>query len=381
MASGTLTFGLPRIHREAGERRDFLPDLVGTIAALDVPVVVESGVGSGMGLTHADYSGRSPNVFVGTSADAFGQDVVLVLRSPDPEFELMRPGATLISMLHYSTRPLRVRRLHELGLEAISLDSLTDELGNRLVANAHDVAWNGVEAAFDLLEQTYPQLARPGRPPVRVTIMGAGEIGRHAVEASTKYGDRSRAERLAGSGGVEVTTLGRDLTGDERYLSQRLRVTDVLVDATQRSDPSRPLISNDLVGCLPEHAVICDLVVDPYLLHEDPPTVRGIEGIPQGNLDGFTFGVDASAWDDIPPEIPSANRRAVASCYSWPGVHPRRCMELYGAQLAPLLVTLFERGSVEGLGSGGGDRERALLRASLSGWLREHSPAGPALIA
>ena len=27
-----LTFGLPRMHKEAGERRDFLPELVATIA-------------------------------------------------------------------------------------------------------------------------------------------------------------------------------------------------------------------------------------------------------------------------------------------------------------------------------------------------------------
>jgi glutamate dehydrogenase/leucine dehydrogenase len=28
----------------------------------------------------------------------------------------------------------------------------------------------------------------PGRDPIRVTILGAGQVGKHAVEAATKHG-------------------------------------------------------------------------------------------------------------------------------------------------------------------------------------------------
>ena len=89
-------------------------------------------------------------------------------------------------------------------------------------------------------------------------------------------------------------------------------------DAAAR--PGVPLIPNGWLGLLPEHAVICDLVVDPYLLDAEPPTVRGIEGIPQGNLDRYVFR-RRSGVGPVPP----ASRRAPSgggSCYSWPGVHP-----------------------------------------------------------
>ena len=67
----------------------------------------------------------------------------------------------------------------------------------------------------------------------------------------------------------------------------------------------------------------------------------------------------------LPPEVPTGSRRAVVSCYSWPGVHPKRCMELYGKQLAPLLETLVERGGLAGVRPDGSFHERALNRGSL----------------
>ncbi len=370
-ARAGLTFGLPQMHKEPGERRDFLPGLVGTIANLGCEVFVESGIGSAIGYRDADYVATSPLVRVVDEDTAYRQDVVVVLRAPIGKFEKLRRGATLISMLHFPTRPARVRHLEELGIQAVGLDTIEDDQGRRLVVNSRAVAWNGLEAAFETLERTWPLLTARDRGPVRVTIMGAGEIGKHAVEAATKYGNVERSELLTryGLAGVEVTTIGRNLTCSPEYLLDRLRVTDVLVDATQRADPAIPLIRNESLGLLPPHAVICDLVVDPYLLDADPSTVRGIEGIPQGNLDRYVFDVNDPAWDALPPGIPTGQRRPVVSCYSWPGVHPKRCMELYGKQLAPLLEALIERGGLAGVRPDGSFHERALHRGSLRAWL------------
>jgi alanine dehydrogenase len=366
-----LAFGFPRMHKEPGERRDFLPELVGTIADLGCAVVVESGIGADMGYRDEDYTSRSPRIRLGDERTCFEQDVVVVLRAPIGKFDWVRRGATLVAMLHFPTRPARVRHLEDLGIQAISLDTIEDDEGRRLVVNSKAVAWNGLEAAFETLERTWPLLTSRDRDPVRVTVMGAGEIGKHAVEAAIKYGNAERSELLTRYGlpGVEVVTIGRNLTCDEDYLRARLGMTDVLVDATQRHDPSVPLVRNEWIGLMPQHAVICDLVVDPYLLTVDPPTVRGIEGIPQGNLDRFIFDVDDPSWDELPPQIANAERRPVVSCYSWPGVHPKRCMELYGKQLAPLLETLIEMGGFEHVRPDGSFHERALCRGSLRSWL------------
>lgn len=367
-----LTFGLPRMHKEAGEKRDFLPELVGKVAGLGVDVYVERGIGSGVGYSDEDYLKVSPRVHVVDNAEAFAQDVVLVLRCPEmDELPRLKKGATLISMIHFPTRPGRIARMKELGIDAISLDSIEDDDRKRLVENMRAVGWNGVEAAFGALEKNYPQFYDEARAPIRVTVMGSGLVGKHAVEAATKYGNRAKATELDARGlpGVEVTVLGRNMTNRWRYMRERFIRTDILVDATQRSDPSQPLVPNEWLGWLPAHAVVCDLVVDPYVLDVEPRTVRSLEGIPRGNLDQYVFFPDDPNWDDtVPPSIASSNRRTVASCYSWPGVHPRECMELYGKQLWPFLEGLFNRGGMDGVDRKGDFIDRALWRASLRAW-------------
>jgi alanine dehydrogenase len=112
--------------------------------------------------------------------------------------------------------------------------------------------------------------------------------------------------------------------------------------------------------------VVCDLNVDPYVPTGTPPTVRSIEGIPLGTLDQWLFTPDDPKWTETIPEgVAHAARRTVVSCYSWPGIHPRDCMEHYGRQLEPLLVRLLERGGGAALTKDGDALDRALWRAGL----------------
>jgi alanine dehydrogenase len=368
-----LTIGFPRMYNEPGERRAFLPSLVGMLAGMDVDVYVEAGSGAGIGYTDDDYRAVSPRVHIVDEATAYRQDIVVVLRAPEGRYELLRPGAILLSMLHFATRPERVALLRRLGIEGVALDMVTSDDGRRLVQNLRDVARNGLAAAFDALERRWPPLLTPTRPAVSVTILGAGGVGKHAIEWAARCGGDARNERFIRDGlpGVEVVVVEQNLAGNEAYFRHRLALTDILVDATARRDTSRPLFPNSWLGWLPDHAIVCDLAVDPYLLDDDPPVVRGIEGIPQGNLDQWEFGVDDPAWDRLPPGIPTTHRRTVVSCYSWPGVDPKACMEAYGSQVTPLLKTLVWYGGSSAIGPGVSFHGRALWRGSLRHFLGE----------
>jgi alanine dehydrogenase len=372
-----VSLGLPRIHRERGERRDFLPSLVRWLDAAGVDeIVLEEGYGSAMSLPASAYALESDRVRFAPYAECMDQDLVAVLRCPsDAELSLLRPGSTFVSMLHFPTRPQRARRLLDLGVHAISLDSIVDETGRRTVENLDMVAWNGTRAAFDRIRARHPRFEHPGRRPLRVTCLGAGAVGGRAVHAATRYGDPVLHERLAAAHvpGVEATVLDADLTRHEDYMASRLAVTDLLIDATHRADTSRPVIPNVWIAALPDDAVILDLAADPYELDADPPITKGIEGVPHGDLDRWAFGIDDPAWDALDPRVDTTNRRTALSCYSWPGLDPAESMHLYGAQLEPVLHVLLTVPPGSWDLESPDHQERAVARAEVSRWLAMRS--------
>jgi len=369
-----LAFGFARMHQEAGERRDFLPETIGWLDRMGVQVCLEHGYGSGMGLREDDYLQAAPSVAFTTAREILKMPYVIVLRCPDDEdLRRLQPGACIISMLHYPTRPQRTEMLRTLGIEGISLDSLKDDVGRRLVENLRAVAWNGTEAAIRVLRTIYPSPGcdSPNRPPIYVTLLGTGAVGVHVMQAAIRYGDTELWREMIdrGAPGVQVTAVDYDTTIHRDAMIAILSRTDILVDATQRPDPSRPVIPNDWIAAMPAHAVLLDLSVDPYDCNTtQPKSVKGIEGIPHGNLDQFTFAPNDPAFDHIPPCIHTANRRYSVSCFSWPGIHPRDCMAIYGKQLRPIFHTVVEKGGVQSIDARGRFFERAISRAMLSRW-------------
>jgi alanine dehydrogenase len=334
-------------------------------------VVLEHQYGSGMGFTESDYCKPGSQVTFASHEEVYQQDIVMILRCPsDEDLRKMRPGACLISMLHYPTRPTRVEFLRSLDIEAISLDSIKDDSQRRIVENLKAVAWNGMEVAFQSLRTIYPSpgIESPDRGPIRVTLMGSGAVGTQVVQAAIRYGDHNLWRDLASRGvpGVEVTVIDYDTTSHKEIMLNLLARTDILVDATQRPDPSHPVICNDWISVMPDHAILLDLSVDPYKCDADPIIVKGIEGIPQGNLDQYIFRPDDPAFERDPVCVQNTHRRFTVSCYSWPGIHPKRCMKVYGHQLHPIMRTILEKGGVQNINPEGHFFERAIGRAMLS---------------
>lgn len=371
--SEKITIGMARMHAEFGERRDFLPSFIARLIRRGANVILEHGYGAGMGFTQEDYRSVAPNIQFMTHEEIFQQDFVMVLRCPtEMELKQMKPGATLISMLHYPTRPQRVELLRSLGVEGISLDSLKDDNGRRLVENLKSVAWNGVEVGFQVLRRTYPAPGMEGkdRQPIHATVLGVGAVGMHALQAASRYGDIQLWQFLAKRSvpGVQVTGVDYDVVNNKDHMREILSRTDILIDATQRPDPSKVVIPNEWIGWMPEHAVLVDLSVDPYNFEVDPPEVKGIEGIPQGNLDQYVFTPTDPIYDRIPASVSTKNRRHAVSCYSWPGIHPKECMHQYGNQLRPIMRLLIRKGGTKSIRPKGLYFERVVARAMLSRW-------------
>jgi alanine dehydrogenase len=366
-----ITIGFPRMKKESGEKRVFLPDFIKFLVGKGASIYLEEGYGARSGFPFELFKGVSSQVRICSMEESFKKDYVMILRSPRlKEFTLLGKNSCIISMLHFPTRPKRVKLLKELHLKAISLDSIVNDLSIRLVEDMKAVAWNGLETAFDVLEQRWPNLERPDGNPINVLVLGTGMVGKHAIDAATKLGsvERNSDHIKAGGKGSIAVAAGRNISSQPKTMKKLLQQTDILVDTTQRRDSSKPVIPNEWIAWLPKHAVIADLSVDPYTLDIEPPVVRGVEGIPRGNLDHYIFAPDDPIWDKtVPGSIPSKNRRWVVSCYSWPGIHPEASMLHYAKQLEPLMETLLHIG-YDNLSPNGDYFERALYQGSLRAW-------------
>lgn len=368
------TVGLPRMSQHPGERRDFLPKLVRALSRLGADeVVLEDGYGEAMGVGPEAYVGAG--VRFGDRLDALSQDVVLVLRCPpDADLEVLRPGTTLVSMLHYVTRPSRNERLLERGVVGVSLDSVTDDRGRRMIENLELTAWAGVEAAFRELALRWRTFDAPGRSPIRVTVLGSGALGAHAMHAATRYGnhDLRNALHRAGVPGVEVAVIDHDLSWHEDYMLGRLHASDLLADATLRPDPSVPVVPNAWLNVMASHAVLLDLAADPYDATTSPPTVKGIEGLPHGSLAQHVFEENDPAWEDVAAFADTRVRRVALSCNAWPGLRASESMERYGEQVEDVMEVVLGVPASEWDRGDPHLRVRAVARAELERWIAAH---------
>ncbi|HPE88191.1 MAG TPA: NAD(P)-dependent oxidoreductase [Spirochaetia bacterium] len=362
------TMGFPRMMKELGERRAFLPEFFGSLQACGAPVTLESGYGSRLGYDESDYRSVNKNVRIGSLEEAYGQDLVVILRAPRmDELEMIKRGAVLVSMLHYPTRAHRNEVLKELGIKAVSLDSVRDDFMNRIVFNPTGTSANGMELAFQALAEARLDFFSHRRRPLQVGIMGLGPIGQKAARWAGRFGSHDLLERARQSRarGVIVHMLPRNFTCERRDMERLLPRLDILVDATTREDPYKYIVDNRMIGLMKPDAVILDLTADPYLTDGLGTQVKAIEGIPTGDLSNTVIRTDDPLYEQIPDGVSTEHRRTVVSCNAWPGVKPEECMRLYGIQIAPLLQKLVKKDPYAMKADAPDYFERAIARSTL----------------
>lgn len=369
------TIGFPRMHKEENERRDFLPSLFGELGSYgNIEIFVEKGYGSAMGFTEKDYLAYNPKIKFVDHDEIYMKDMVVVLRAPkNEELEIMKPGSVLVSMLHYETQEPRDKLLMDKGIKCFSMDGFKDDRNIRMLVNYAGTSRAGSKVAFAELKKRMKGFYSSSRRPIQITIIGMGAVGINAAKAFEEFSDEEFYYKNWEMPGFLITMLPRNITKNEKYLREILSHTDILVDASKREDATQIIVANEMIEAMPEHAVILDLSADPYNDKLQPTQVKGIEGIPTGNIDKYVIETNDELYDTIPEGVGSKNRRLVVSCNAWPAVEPKECMAIYNEQLAPFLKVLMTR-DIDDLDINSDNlHERSLVRASLSYFMQNNS--------
>ncbi|QEK10938.1 alanine dehydrogenase [Crassaminicella thermophila] len=369
------SIGLPKIYGIKGEIRAFLPSFVEKLKKYNIDLFLEEGYGVEMGFTKEDYLKHNDTIKFVSSEEVYKKDLVIILKAPGyDKLEIMKKGSSLISMLHYDSRPKLVEKLKEKGINAYSMDSIVDDENNRMVVTYELTALGGVKVAFYEMKKRRKDFFSKDRGPIKVTIIGMGQLGMRAGRICMNHGDKEilnqiREKELAG---VIVQYIGRDITKYKNLLEDIFKDTDLLVDATKRIDFSKYIVPNEYLKFLKEDAIILDLTADPYDTSVDPMQVKAIEGLPHGDLEKYVFEVDAQEYNDIPSEVCTKNRRVTISCSGWPGTLPKESMMVYEKKLLPFIDVLLRNDKEISIKSNN-KYGRALYRGSLDYFLKENN--------
>jgi len=349
-----IIVGLPRM--DTPIVRDFLPPFVTALHEFGASVWIEPDYGHQMGVAVSDYPAT-----VHSREEIFtGADIVLQLTAPSEHYiDMMHEGQTLISMLHFPTHSARNSLLRAKGVTAVSLDSMTDDQGARVVEDLRRTAHNGIRAGFAALRNVLGDQVwfSPKRPPVWVYLMGHGAVGHHAVDAIFDLGgQRTELIERKGNPAVQLTiaTSAFSLNGGHghklafqnipRYGCLCQPGPEVVVDATLRRNPTEHILQAEHLCKLSHKAVIIDLDASCYTDAE----VKGIQGIPTGGSEQYLFLPDDPAYELVPAQyrLPRGLRPAtVVSHYSWPSFGTQfdwvTQMSRYGTQILPYLAEMI----------------------------------------
>lgn len=350
------TLGFLSQRFEENEKRDFRPSFYKGLAALKNELILEKDFGAKLGYTEQDYLEANRKISFGERNEVMAADLVVSVRTPSfDDLDNLKPGASFFSMLHYLTRARRNEFLTQSQIHLFSMDSVVDDFGIRLINDFPGSVENAYVAGY----KEYFQASSPDL--LRVLILGSGEIGRLAADIAIH---KSTVP-------VIVTVVGVSVTKSKILLNELLTTADILVDASKRLRSHEYIVSNEQLGLLPTNALIIDLSADDYDVNVTPIQVKGIEGIPTGNLDQYVFSIDDPAYDRVPGQLTKRNRRKLVSCNAWPGVDPIRCLNRYELQLAPF-IRLLARDSREPSLDSDNPYERALARSTFTHFQKQH---------
>ena len=341
-----------------GVSRDFSPEFFRALfRGAPVTLFLEATYGQSFGYRFHDC-GPGVSVVLTSRGEVLRQSTeIFSLLSPSlEELAELRADQTILSYLHYATHPERNLLLAGRGCRALSIDSIVDADGKRLVQDFGRVARGAMSSAFLELRarRTDEWWLDPRRGPIVVYIFGAGAVAAEVAKESLRMGHTGLLRELQERGGnPEVQTI---LTSSvhsarqhfRRFLRSDAREADaphLVVDAALRSDTSRALLAPADYAMLPESTLLVDVSADDYA---GPDVVKGLSGVPTGDDEQWLFEIDDPAWvSKVPREcrLSSANRRVTLSHYSWCSKGPLEAKRVnanhYALQLLPILRSVF----------------------------------------
>jgi NAD(P) transhydrogenase subunit alpha len=188
-----MKLGVPNQSAEGEKRVALVPDTAKKLAARGVETVVESGAGE---LAHIpDSAYTDADAAIGSADDAWGAEVVAVVRAPTAE-QIGRLGrdSVLIGFLGPLTSPDTTRALADQGVTAFAMEAIPRisraQAMDALSSQASIGGYRAVLLAGLEIGRFFPMLTTAAGTikPASVLVLGAGVAGLQAIATARRLG-------------------------------------------------------------------------------------------------------------------------------------------------------------------------------------------------
>lgn len=270
-----MLIGVPKEVKAHEYRVGLVPGSVRELAHHDHEVIVEAGVGAGIGFDDREYRSAGARICADAAEVFAAAELIVKVKEPQPqEVALLHPGQILFTYLHLAADKELTQSLIRSGAIAIGYETVTDARGGLpLLAPMSEVAGRmSVHVGAHCLEKEQGGIGVllggvPGVPAAKVVILGGGVAGTNAarmamgMEAYVTVVDRSlpRLYELDLQFGAQLHTLYSTMENIEREVA----AADLVIGAVLIPGAAAPrLVSRDLVRAMRPGTVIVDISID-----------------------------------------------------------------------------------------------------------------------
>lgn len=288
-----MLIGIPRETLPGETRVAVTPETAKKLQAQGHTLSLESG--AGVAASAPDEAYRAVGAEITDAAGAFGCELVLKVRAPQPaELALMKPGAVLVGMLNPFDE-VGLQRIAAAGLTAFALEAAPRTTRAQsmdvLSSQANIAGYKAVMLAANVYPRFMPMLmtAAGTVKAARVVILGVGVAGLQAIATAKRLGAVIEASDVRPAVKEQVESLGAKFidvsyeTPEEREaaegvggyarpmppswlarqkaeVARRVALADIVI--TTALIPGRPapvLVTEEMVKAMKPGSVIVDI--------------------------------------------------------------------------------------------------------------------------
>ena len=270
-----MIIGVPQEVKNNEFRVGLTPGNVRGLCKQGHSVLVQRGAGEQIGLSDEAYRIAGATL-INSAAEVFKKaEMIVKVKEPQAqECAMLREDQILFTYLHLAPDPVQTRALIESGASCIAYETVTALNGALpLLAPMSEVAGRmSIQAAATHLEKTHGGLGVlmagvPGVSPARVVILGAGVVGRNALQIAVGMGaevcifdrDIDRLRLIDQFYGNRVRTF----YSDSLLIEQEVSEADVVIGAILLPGGAAPkLVTREMVKRMKSGAVVVDVAID-----------------------------------------------------------------------------------------------------------------------